>query len=92
MAPLKTLAKILGPKGLMPNVKSGTLVKPGELLETVKVSKQGQIEFRVNDNADIMVKIGLRKFDKDSIMKNYDAVLKALAAKKPESVKGKRSS
>ncbi len=63
MQPLKTLAKILGPKGLMPNLKSGTLVKPEELIESVKISKQGQIEFRVNDNADIMVKIGMRNFE-----------------------------
>ena len=86
---LKPLARILGPKGLMPNVKSGTLVKPAELLDTVKVSKQGQIEFRVNDNADIMVKIGLRKFDQDQILKNYEALVKSIAAKRPESIKGK---
>lgn len=89
MQPLKAMARILGPKGLMPNVKSGTLVKPNELLETVKVSKQGQIEFRVNENSDIMVKIGLKKFDDESLMSNYDAVAKALANKKPESIKGK---
>ena len=51
---LKPFARLLGPKGLMPNVKSGTLVKPDELMETVRLSKQGQIEFRINDNADIM--------------------------------------
>lgn len=39
MQGLKTLARILGPKGLMPNIKSGTLVKPDDLLETVKQSK-----------------------------------------------------
>ncbi len=41
MQSLKPLARVLGPKGLMPNVKSGTLVKPDELLEAVKLSKQG---------------------------------------------------
>ena len=65
MNSLKPLARILGPKGLMPNAKSGTLVKPAELLETVKLSKQGQIEFRINEHSDIMVKIGLREFEND---------------------------
>jgi large subunit ribosomal protein L1 len=51
---LKPFARILGPKGLMPNTKSGTLVGPEELLETVKSQKQGLIEFRVNEHADIM--------------------------------------
>jgi len=41
MQSLKPLARVLGPKGLMPNVKSGTLVKPEELIESVKLSKQG---------------------------------------------------
>jgi large subunit ribosomal protein L1 len=65
MQQLKPLARVLGPKGLMPNVKSGTLVKPDELIEAVKLSKQGQIEFRVNEHSDIMVKIGLRDFQED---------------------------
>jgi large subunit ribosomal protein L1 len=67
MTLLKPLARVLGPKGLMPNVKSGTLVKADELLETVKISKQGQIEFRVNEHSDIMVKIGLRAFENDAL-------------------------
>jgi ribosomal protein L1 len=42
---LKQLARVLGPKGLMPNLKSGTLVKPDSLIEAVKASKQGMIDF-----------------------------------------------
>ncbi|CDW76960.1 50s ribosomal protein l1 [Stylonychia lemnae] len=89
MGVLRSFAKILGPKGLMPNLKSGTLVKPDALIETIKISKQGQIEFRVNEYADIMVKIGLREFETDSLFQNFDAFAKALASKKPESIKGK---
>jgi len=65
MTVLRSFAKILGPKGLMPNPKSGTLVKPDALVEAIKISKQGQIEFRVNEYSDIMVKIGLRDFEVD---------------------------
>ena len=89
MQSLKPLARVLGPKGLMPNVKSGTLVKPDELIDAVKISKQGQIEFRVNEHSDIMVKIGLREFQDDQLMTNFDAFARALAKKKPESIKGK---
>lgn len=86
---LKAMARILGPKGLMPNLKSGTLVKPDTLLDTVKISKQGQIEFRVNEHSDIMVKIGLKDFETDNLFSNFDSFARALAKKKPESIKGK---
>lgn len=89
MQALKPLARVLGPKGLMPNVKSGTLVKADELLEAVKLSKQGQIEFRVNEHSDIMVKIGLREFEEDQLYSNFDAFARALVKRKPESIKGK---
>ena len=73
----------------MPNVKSGTLVKPDELLNAIKISKQGQIEFRINEHSDIMVKIGLRDFEEAALVQNFDALAKALVSKKPESIKGK---
>ena len=64
---LKKFARILGPKGLMPNVKSGTLVPHDELIEQVKQSKQGLIEFKVTQDSQIMTKLGLRSFDTDKI-------------------------
>ncbi len=67
MNSLKTLARVLGPKGLMPNVKSGTLVKPDQLLTAVKESKQGMVEFRVNDSATIMSKLGKRNFTDEQL-------------------------
>lgn len=89
MPGLKQHARVLGPKGLMPNVKSGTLVKPDALLETVKESKQGLIEFRVNESAFIMSKIGKRHFTDENLETNLDALLKAIARKKPDSIKGR---
>lgn len=89
MSTLKPLARVLGPKGMMPNIKSGTLVKPEDLLESVKVSKMGQIEFRVNEHSDIMVKIGLKEFDNDKLVENFNSLASALAKKRPESIKGK---
>ena len=51
----------------MPNVKSGTLVPHDELIEQVKQSKQGLIEFKVTQDSQIMTKLGLRSFDTDKI-------------------------
>ena len=67
MPELKRYARILGPKGLMPNVKSGTLVKQDELIETVKQSKQGMVEFRIKETRYIMKKIGTRKFKDEDL-------------------------
>lgn len=63
----------------MPNVKSGTLVKPDDLLRTVKESKQGMVEFRVNEAATIMTKLGKRDFTDENLAINLDAILKAIA-------------
>ena len=83
------MARVLGPKGLMPNVKSGTLVKQHELVETVKQAKQGLVEFRVNEASFIMNKIGKKTFDDEALAQNLDAIMNAIIKKKPESVKGK---
>jgi len=73
----------------MPNVKSGTLVKQHELIETVKQAKQGLVEFRVNEGAFIMNKIGKRAFEQEALLQNLNALMTALVKRKPESVKGK---
>jgi large subunit ribosomal protein L1 len=80
---------VLGPKGLMPNVKSGTLVKADDLVEAVKSSKQGLIEFRVNEGATIMNKFGKREFSDENLAINLDALLRSIANKRPDSVKGR---
>ena len=80
---------MLGPKGLMPNVKSGTLVKADDLVEAVKSSKQGLIEFRVNEGATIMNKFGKREFTDENLAINLDALLRSIANKRPDSVKGR---
>lgn len=67
MKELRPLARILGPKGLMPNVKSGTLVTPDTLLESVRQSKQGMIEYRVNEGAFLMNKFGKKEFTDDAL-------------------------
>ena len=82
-------SNILGPKGMMPNVKSGNLVKPDDLLETVKQSKMGLIEYRINDNSFIMGKFGKRSFTPENVESNLVALLNSIKGKRPESVKGR---
>lgn len=65
----------------MPNVKSGTLVKPDDLIDTVRQSKQGLIEFRVNEAGTIMGKFGRRDFTDDALNQNLTAFLRAIASK-----------
>lgn len=86
---LKAYARILGPRGLMPNTKSGTLVKRDALVDQVRLSKRGLIEFRVNPESFILNKIGTRSFEGKALHENFDALMMALVAKKPESVKGR---
>lgn len=73
----------------MPNLKSGTLVKPDDLMMTIKQSKQGMVEFRVNEGAFIMNKIGKRAFKDEELFTNLDALMSSIAKKRPETVKGK---
>jgi large subunit ribosomal protein L1 len=73
----------------MPNTKSGTLVRADEIVETVKQSKMGLVEFRVNPEAFILSKVGLRSFDEDKLEANFDALMTALVQRKPETIKGR---
>ncbi len=81
------LGKILGPRGLMPNPKVGTVTF--DVADAVKRAKAGEIEFRVDKTANIHAGVGKKSFDsgklKENIMALYDAILKA----KPAASKGK---
>ena len=87
LATLKKFARILGPKGLMPNVKSGTLVQADQIVEQVKQSKLGMIEFKVNPESFILSKVGLKSFDNQKLSNNFNSLMLALIDKKPESIK-----
>ena len=86
MVELGKLGKILGPKGLMPNPKSGTVTM--DVGKAVKELKAGQVELRVESNGIIHVACGKTSFDKKHLVENikkiYDTIIKA----RPSSVKG----
>ncbi len=86
MPKLGKLGRVLGPKGLMPNPKTGTVTV--DVAKAVKDAKAGKVEFRADKQGMIHVPLGKMKFSTDDLMKNFvtlaDAVLKA----KPSSAKG----
>lgn len=87
MGPIGKLAKILGPKGLLPNKKVGTVTF--DVGAVVKDLKKGKSFFKTDKNANVHFSFGRKSFDVDKLYENLSAFLKALAASKPPSSKGK---
>ena len=86
MPELGKLGKILGPKGLMPNPKSGTVTL--DVGKAVKSLKAGQIELRVEKNGIVHAQCGKLSFEKKMLVENIMAIYDALLKSKPSSVKG----
>lgn len=80
------LAKILGPKGLLPNVKNGTVTF--ELGNIIKELKKGKIFFKNNKSGQVHLSIGKVSFDADKLYDNFIAFARALLISKPSSAKG----
>jgi len=87
MADLGKLGKILGPKGLMPNPKSGTVTM--DVANAVKELKAGKIELRVDKTGIIHAACGKISFDEKALYENIEAVINTIKKAKPSSVKGK---
>ena len=81
-----TLGQILGPRGLMPNPKVGTVTP--DVATAVKNAKAGQVQFRVDKGGIIHGTIGRRSFDSDKLKANLAALIEALAKAKPAASKG----
>lgn len=86
MKTVRTLARVLGPKGLMPNPKSGTVTD--DIPAGIKAVKAGRVEFKMDKAANIGVGIGKRSFTPAQIVENASAVIEAIGKAKPASFKG----
>ena len=86
MRDLSKLGKILGPRGLMPSPKAGTVTQDVE--KVVKELKAGRIEFKADKQAGIHVGIGKRSFNKKMLFENARQLLEAIEHSKPTAVKG----
>jgi large subunit ribosomal protein L1 len=86
MKTVRTLARVLGPKGLMPNPKAGTVTD--DVAAGIKAVKAGRVEFKMDKTANIGVGIGKRSFTAQQIQENATTVLEAVGKAKPNSFKG----
>ena len=80
------LGKVLGPKGLMPNPKLGTVTN--NIKKAVEDLKSGQIELKSDKDGNILLSIGKKSFPDENIIKNYNFVKEIITKEKPESIKG----
>ena len=80
MVKLSKLGKVLGPKGLMPNPKLGSVTE--NLKKAVSDAKSGQVEIRNDKDGNIGVSIGKKSFSDDQLIKNYNAILDSLDKEK----------
>jgi large subunit ribosomal protein L1 len=82
------LGRILGPRGLMPNPKAGTVVPSEDLGRVIREAKAGRVEFRLDKTANLHVAIGKASFDITKLYENMGALMEAIKKAKPSAAKG----
>jgi large subunit ribosomal protein L1 len=88
MGKVGRLGRVLGPRGLMPNPRSGTVVGPEDVARAVNEAKQGRVEFRLDRLANIHVPIGKVSFDEARLKDNLATFIDAINAARPREAKG----
>ena len=88
MGKVGRLGRVLGPRGLMPNPKAGTVVAAEDLPRVITESKAGRVEFRVDKTANLHVPIGKASFGEKQLFENLAALMEAIRKARPASVKG----
>lgn len=86
MKEVRKLGKFLGPRGLMPNPKTGTVTD--DLATAVKQFKAGRVEFRMDRHGNVMVPFGKRSFDAAKLIENAQTIISAVLAARPAATKG----
>jgi large subunit ribosomal protein L1 len=88
MGKVGRLGRVLGPRGLMPNPKAGTVVPPDDMARAVMEAKAGRVEFRLDKTANIHVQIGKASFSADNLFENFSALMEAIRKARPAAAKG----
>jgi large subunit ribosomal protein L1 len=82
------LGRLLGPRGLMPSPKAGTIVAEEDLGRVIEEARQGRVEYRVDKTANIHVPIGKASFSTEDLLENMSAVMEAIVKARPSATKG----
>ncbi len=88
MGTVGKLGRVLGPRGLMPNPKAGTVVPEKDLARAVQEAKAGRVEFRLDKTANIHVSIGKVSFGEQQLLENLTTLMEAVRRARPASAKG----
>jgi large subunit ribosomal protein L1 len=88
MSKVGRLGKVLGPRGLMPSPKAGTVVPGADIDRVVSELKAGRVEFRLDRTANIHVPIGRASFSKEQLLDNFTALMESIVQAKPSAAKG----
>lgn len=88
MGKVGRLGKILGPRGMMPNPKAGTVVQEEDLPRVITELKAGRVEFRVDRTANLHVPIGKASFEIEKLHENFSTLMEAVIKARPASAKG----
>jgi len=86
MRDLSKLGKVLGPRGLMPTPKAGTVTQ--DVVKAIEEVKKGKVEFKTDKQAGVHIGVGKISFSKDKILQNANQIIDAINQSKPASVKG----
>jgi large subunit ribosomal protein L1 len=88
MGKVGRLGRVLGPRGLMPNPRAGTVAPAAALAQLIEESKAGRVEFRVDRTANIHVPIGKASFSEEQLLDNFNHLLDVVKKARPAAVKG----
>jgi large subunit ribosomal protein L1 len=82
------LGRFLGPRGLMPSPKAGTIVAEDDLARVIEEARQGRVEYRVDKTANIHVPIGKASFPTENLVENMAAIMETIVRARPAALKG----
>ncbi len=88
MRKIGRLGKVLGPRGLMPSPKAGTVVQPEDLARVIEEARAGRVEYRNDRTGNLHSVIGKASFEADALMMNFTALIDAIRRAKPAAIKG----